>query len=83
MYNRQSTKLITTFPCAEYKIERTEHLIYITIYSAIDSLKDTRNETARRVTLYVPFTPVDPIKVPIIISDVFRCNMFDLVSDIL
>lgn len=41
------------------------------------------NETARRVTLYVPFTPVDPIKVPIIISDVFRCNMFDLVSDIL
>lgn len=42
------------------------------------------NETASsRVTLYVPFTPVDPIKVPIIISDVFRCNMFDLVSDIL
>lgn len=36
-----------------------------------------------KVTSHVYFIPVDPIKVPIIISDVFRCNMFDLVSDIL
>lgn len=40
-------------------------------------------ETEYKVTSHVYFIPVDPIKVPIIISDVFRCNMFDLVSDIL
>jgi len=42
-----------------------------------------REEAEYKVTSHVYFVPVDPIKVPIIISDVFRCNMFDLVSDIL
>lgn len=42
-----------------------------------------REEAEYKVTSHVYFIPVDPIKVPIIISDVFRCNMFDLVSDIL
>ena len=42
-----------------------------------------RKEAEYKVTSHVYFIPVDPIKVPIIISDVFRCNMFDLVSDIL
>lgn len=45
--------------------------------------EEEKEEEEYKVTSHVYFIPVDPIKVPIIISDVFRCNMFDLVLDIL
>lgn len=49
----------------------------------IEGSRQDREKVEYTVMSHVYFIPVDPIKVPIIISDVFRCNMFDLVSDIL
>lgn len=75
--------------------KKGESIIKLAFYSARERIEQERAQgwrAARRaermeaeykVTSHVYFIPVDPIKVPIIISDVFRCNMFDLVSDIL
>jgi len=77
--------------------KKGESIIKLAFYSARERIEPGARERAHgergaawrtgrveyKVTSHVYFIPVDPIKVPIIISDVFRCNMFDLVLDIL
>lgn len=71
------------------KKKKGESIIKLAFYSAGEQIERRARGTGEgegaeyKVTSHVYFIPVDPIKVPIIISDVFRCNMFDLVSDIL
>lgn len=71
------------------KKKKGESIIKLAFYSAGEQIERRARGTGKgegaeyKVTSHVYFIPVDPIKVPIIISDVFRCNMFDLVSDIL